>query len=141
MMVLFCVPARPNPAVQRNRSANRAFRPFETDPEALMTIKGTKHKLHEKDHAAKHESDFRVTARRNKLFGLWLAEMMGLPAGEHEAYAKKVVSADLEEPGDEDVLRKVEADLQERNVTISREELVRKLNTLSAEARVQLQAG
>lgn len=105
-----------------------------------MTIKGSKHKLHEKDHAAKHEVDFRVTARRNKLFGLWLAEEMGLPEGEHEAYAKQVVSADLAEPGDDDVLRKVEADLQQRNVAISREELISKLTAFNAEARAQLQS-
>jgi hypothetical protein len=43
---------------------------------------------------------FQVTARRNRLFGLWAAVRLGLPAGEEaEAYAKTVVAADFEAPG------------------------------------------
>jgi hypothetical protein len=61
-----------------------------------------KGKLHERDHSYKHEKDFRVAARRNKLLGLWAAELMNIRGAEAEAYAKQVVSADLDEPGDED---------------------------------------
>ena len=44
---------------------------------------------------------FRIGARRNRLFGLWAATRLGLTAGEAaEAYAKTVVAADFEEPGD-----------------------------------------
>ena len=60
---------------------------------------------------------FRVTARRNRLFGLWAAVRLGLPAGEEaEAYAKTVVAADFEAPGDADVIEKVRADLEEKGV-------------------------
>ena len=50
---------------------------------------------------------FKVMARRNKLLGLWAAELMDLHGAEAEAYAKTVVLSDLEEPGDDDVFRKV----------------------------------
>ena len=46
---------------------------------------------------------FRVTARRNRLFGLWVAGRLGLPAEEANAYAMMVVEADLKAPGDSDV--------------------------------------
>jgi hypothetical protein len=54
---------------------------------------------------------FKIMARRNKLLGLWAAGEMGLSGDKADAYAKAVVAADFEEPGDEDVFRKVRADL------------------------------
>lgn len=57
------------------------------------------------------ELRFKVMARRNKLLGLWAAGQKGLSGAAADAYAKEVVAADFEEPGDEDVFRKVRADL------------------------------
>ncbi|MFC2968360.1 DUF1476 domain-containing protein [Acidimangrovimonas pyrenivorans] len=57
------------------------------------------------------EMQFRAEARRNKLLGLWAAEMMGLTGKEAGDYALTVVKADFTEPGHEDVVRKVAADL------------------------------
>ena len=57
------------------------------------------------------EMQFKAEARRNKLLGLWAAEKMGLTSDAADAYAKTVVIADLQEVGDEDVYRKVSADL------------------------------
>jgi hypothetical protein len=54
---------------------------------------------------------FRAEARRNKLLGLWAAELMGKSGDDAAAYAKEVVAADFEEAGDEDVYRKVAGDL------------------------------
>lgn len=61
-------------------------------------------------------TEFKVMARRNKLLGLWAADLMDLHDEEAEAYAKTVVIADLEEAGDDDVFRKVRADLDKANV-------------------------
>ncbi len=61
-------------------------------------------------------TEFKVMARRNKLLGLWAAELMDLHDEEAEAYAKTVVLSDLEEPGDDDVFRKVRADLDKAGV-------------------------
>ena len=60
-----------------------------------------------------HDSDmqFRAEARRNKLLGLWAAGLMGKSGDDAAEYAIEVVSADFEEAGDEDVVRKVAADL------------------------------
>lgn len=61
-------------------------------------------------------AEFKVMARRNKLLGLWAAELMDLHGDDAEAYAKSVVLSDLEEPGDHDVFRKVRADLEKAGV-------------------------
>jgi hypothetical protein len=57
------------------------------------------------------EMQFKAVARRNKLVGLWAAELMGKSGDEAAEYAKSVVLADFEEAGHEDVVRKVEGDL------------------------------
>ncbi len=56
-------------------------------------------------------TQFKVAARRDKLIGLWAAEKLGLDGDEAAAYAKLVILSDLEEAGDEDVMRKLVADL------------------------------
>lgn len=61
--------------------------------------------------ARDEEVQFKITARRNRLVGMWAAEKMGLSDVEAEAYAKDVVRADFEEAGDEDVVRKLLGDL------------------------------
>lgn len=105
-----------------------------------MAYEKSKGKLHEKDHTHRDEKDFRVTARRNKLLGLWAADLMNLRAPESEAYAKQVVSADLDEPGDDDVLRKVLNDFAKHGITLTREDVRKKMDELLAEARHQLSA-
>ena len=85
------------------------------------------------------ELRFRVTARRNRLFGLWVAKWLGLLAGEEaEAYAKTVVAADFEVPGDADVIEKVRTDLVKAGVAVTERELRAELERAAAEARRQL---
>jgi hypothetical protein len=64
----------------------------------------------EAKYALDQETLFKVLARRNKLLGLWAADLMGLMGDDAEAYAKTVVLSDLEEAGEEDVFRKVRGD-------------------------------
>ena len=70
----------------------------------------------EAKYAMDEATEFKVMARRNKLLGLWAAELMDLHGEEADAYAKTVVLSDLEEPGDEDVFRKVRGDLEKAGV-------------------------
>ena len=83
-------------------------------------------------------TEFRVMARRNKLAGLWAAKLLGFADAEAETYAKTIVQADFEEAGDEDVIRKLVADLQ---ATDTSEATIREaLSALLAEARAQIEA-
>lgn len=96
----------------------------------------------EKSFEAKHKMDeemlFKAQSRRNKLVGLWAAEKMGMSGAEVEAYAKTVVIADLEEPGDEDVIRKVMADFQTHGADVSEDELRVELERQMSVAMEQL---
>ncbi|MEM9523147.1 MAG: DUF1476 domain-containing protein [Pseudomonadota bacterium] len=81
------------------------------------------------------EMQFKAEARRNKLLGLWAAELMGKTGEEAEAYAKDVIRSDFEEAGDEDVFRKVSGDLGAR----ADEATIRaKMTALMGVAKVQL---
>lgn len=81
----------------------------------------------EKSFEAKHKLDeelrFKAEVRRDKLVGLWAAAKMGLTGGEAEAYAKAVVVSDMDEPGVNDMVRKVMADFAERGVKVAESEL------------------
>jgi hypothetical protein len=82
---------------------------------------------------------FRVTARRNRLFGLWVAGRMGVPEGQAaEDYAKTVVAADLQAPGDADVIQKVRTDLAGKGVNLTEAELRTELTRAATEARRQI---
>ncbi|OYX25598.1 MAG: aldolase [Rhodobacterales bacterium 32-66-7] len=81
------------------------------------------------------EMQFRAEARRNKLAGLWAAGLMGKSDDEAAAYAMDVVSADFEEAGNEDVVRKLVADLAGK---ASADEVRAKLAELLPVAKAQL---
>ena len=55
-------------------------------------------------------------------------------------YAKEVVMADFEEAGDEDVFRKVRGDFDAAGVSISDEDIRKKMKELLAEAVDQIQS-
>jgi hypothetical protein len=84
-----------------------------------------------------------LVARRNILTGLWAAKVLGLPAETHAAYAWSVHFADFEEPGDEDVLAKLSADMKRRGVQVSYRRLRRELkeNELRAFFQIALVGG
>lgn len=83
-------------------------------------------------------TEFKVMARRNKLLGLWAAELMGVSGDEAETYAKTVVMSDLEEPGDEDVFRKVRGDLDKSPADVSDQRLREQMAELLPIARDQM---
>jgi hypothetical protein len=84
------------------------------------------------------ELDFKVNARRNKLLGLWAAQELGIPAGEQDAYAKSVVMADFEKPGDDDVVQKVLGDFKRKGVEMTEHRLRKHMTELREAARQQV---
>jgi hypothetical protein len=87
------------------------------------------------------ELQFKVTARRNKLLGLWAAEKMGLTGEAAESYAKEVVAADFEKPGEEDVVDKLKADFAAKNVAVTDAQLRDELRRLLDVAKDQIAKG
>jgi hypothetical protein len=89
----------------------------------------------ENKYAHDAEMQFKADARRNKLLGLWAADLMGKSGEEAAAYAVEVVKSDFEEAGDEDVYRKVSGDLGD----LADEPTIRtKMIELMAQAKAQL---
>ncbi len=81
------------------------------------------------------EMQFKAEARRNKLLGLWAAELLGKSGDDAAAYATEVVKSDFEEAGDEDVFRKLAGDLGD----LATEEVLRaKMKELSVVAKEQI---
>ena len=88
----------------------------------------------EKQFAHDEALKFKASARRNKLLGLWAAEKLGLSGAQAEAYAKEVVLADFEEPGDDDVLRKIRRDFDAKGINQSDQQIRRTMDELMATA-------
>ncbi|TAK47785.1 MAG: DUF1476 domain-containing protein [Xanthobacteraceae bacterium] len=106
-----------------------------------MTTFDKREESFEKKFAHDAELKFKAEARRDKLLGLWAAEKLGISGAEAEAYAKAVVAADFEEPGTDDVVRKVRADFDAKGVAISDLEIRTKLDEMFAVAVAQVKAG
>lgn len=85
-----------------------------------------------------NELRFKVTNRRNKLLGYWAANKLGKTGEAREAYAKSVVLSDFEEPGDEDVIRKVLTDFDATGTPIAKQELVSQMEALMPVAMEQI---
>lgn len=89
----------------------------------------------ESKYAHDAEMQFRAEARRNKLLGLWAADLLGKEGDAAVEYAREVIAADFEEAGDEDVYRKVFGDVGDR----ADEATIRaKMAELMIEAKAQL---
>ncbi len=94
------------------------------------------------DHDARFADDaeraFRITARRNRLLGLWAGEKLGLTEAEADSYARALVHADFEGAGDEDVIRKLIGDLLKAGVETRDIEIREMLSRMAGEARAQI---
>ncbi|QRZ15341.1 DUF1476 domain-containing protein [Paracoccus methylovorus] len=76
-----------------------------------MTTFDDRERAHEAKFAHDAELNFKAEARRNRLLGEWAAGLLGKTGDDARAYALTVVKSDFDEPGDDDVLRKLTSDL------------------------------
>ena len=89
--------------------------------------------------ALDQEQEFKAIARRNRLLGEWAADKMGLAVDSRADYARAVVKSDFEQPGEEDVFRKVMQDLEGSGLGVRESEVRSKMDELMAVARDQTQ--
>ena len=90
-------------------------------------------KSFEKKFAHDEELQFKVSARRNKYLGQWASQILGYNQDQEKEYIQSVIKADFAEAGDEDVFRKVKADLKDHN--ISDEDIRKKMDELNEKAK------
>jgi len=100
-----------------------------------MTSMTDRERSFEAQFARDAELQFRVMARRDRLFGLWVAAGLGIAGEAADDYARAMVKADFAEPGDEDVVRKAVHDLGDR---ASEYDIRRALADIGVEARKQI---
>jgi hypothetical protein len=105
-----------------------------------MTSFEDREKGFERKFAHDEELKFRATARRNRLLGLWAAEQMGIAGDDAQAYAREVIKADLAEPGEEDLFRKLRGDFDAKGVDVSDHQIRRQMTELLGEAVNQLES-
>ena len=106
-----------------------------------MTTFDDREQAFENKFAHDQELEFKAAARRNRMLGLWAASLMGLEGARSEQYASAVVKSDLEQPGDEDVLRKVWKDLTASGAKVTEGAVRAKMEELLAIARDQIKSG
>ncbi|WP_264213356.1 DUF1476 domain-containing protein [Leisingera thetidis] len=100
-----------------------------------MTTFDEREQAFEAKFAHDEEMQFKARARRNKLLGLWAAELLGKSGLAADDYARSIVAADLEEAGHEDVVRKLTGDL---GIQASEEQIRRKLLELMPQAQAEI---
>ena len=92
----------------------------------------------ERKFAHDKELEFKVLSRRNKLLGLWAADLLGYTGDQATEYAFSVVKSELEEEGSEDVFRKVRGDFDEAGVEQSDHQIRRQMDELLVKAKSQV---
>jgi hypothetical protein len=103
-----------------------------------MTTFDERESAFETKFARDQEMQFRVHARRNRLLGLWAAELMGLTAVEADGYARDLIRSDFETIGDDDILRKLLGDFTSAGVEIDEAAIRAQLDLKMVDARRQL---
>lgn len=103
-----------------------------------MTTFDDRLKASEQKYKMDQETEFKITARRNKLLGLWVAKQLGWNSKKSEEYATAVVMADFQKPGDDDVVEKILADCKQYKLSISEATLRKQMQDLKQLAKQQI---
>ena len=90
-------------------------------------------KSFEKKFAKDEELQFKIASKRNKYLGQWVSGKLGYNSEQEKEYILSVIKADFHEAGDEDVFRKIKADLKDQNV--SDEDIRKKMDELNEKAK------
>ena len=98
-----------------------------------MSTFNEREKSFEKKFAHDEELQFKVSARKNKYLGQWASQILGYDQEKEKEYIQSVIKSDFEEAGDEDVFRKLKADLKDQGV--SDEEIRNKMKELDEKAK------
>ena len=90
-------------------------------------------KSFEKKFVRDKELQFKIDAKRNKYLGQWASKKLGYNAEQEKEYIQSVIKADFQEAGDEDVFRKIKADLKEQNIPDN--DIRKKMDELTEKAK------
>ncbi len=111
---------------------------YKQEGQKIMTTFDGREKAAEQKYKMDQETEFKITARRNKLLGLWVAKQLGWNSKKSEEYATAVVMADFQKPGDDDVIEKVMADCKQYKLSMSESALRKQMQDLRQLAKQQV---
>jgi hypothetical protein len=103
-----------------------------------MTTFDTREKEFEARFKHDQELQFKITARRNLLLGLWGAHQLGLLGDAAQAYAQKIVEAQLQPGGNRNVVDKLAADLGAKDPTLTTARIRFELEHFAEQAKRQV---
>ena len=103
-----------------------------------MTTFDEREKAFEKKFEHDQELQFKASARRNKMLGLWAAGLMGKTGAAAEEYAKQLVVADMEKPGHRDVVERLVKDLAAAGKPTEDHTIRKQSERLMVEAKAQI---
>ena len=92
-------------------------------------------KAFEEKYLHDEELYFRLIARRNHLFGLWVSGLLGYYGDKAEHYVEEVILTDVQKTHQEDVLHKVLKDLKKAKIEMSEHRVRKELENCWATAR------
>lgn len=92
-------------------------------------------KAFEEKYLHDEELFFRLIARRNHLFGLWAAGLLGYYGEKAERYVEEVILTDVQKTHHEDVLHKVLKDLKKAKINMSKHRVHKELEMAWETAR------
>ena len=92
-------------------------------------------KSFEKKFVHDQEMQFKIYAKRNKYLGEWVAKKLGKNNEETQQYIQELIKADLEEPGDQDVFRKIKNDFKNKKILIEDSEITKNMNLFLEHAK------
>lgn len=106
-----------------------------------MSILEERERAFETKFAHDQEVHFRTIVQRNRLLGQWVARLIGLHDADAENYAAKLVSASIERPNIQDLIQRVDNDLEANGHDVPRRALQQKLDELTQLAHDQIYQG
>ena len=81
---------------------------------------------------------FKVNTRAVRLLGLWAAEQLGMSGADAEAYAEEVVDSDFDEPGVQDVIRKLQKDFSAKGMDMTDHHLENRYNVYLEDVKKEM---
>jgi hypothetical protein len=113
--------------------------PQRAQPERLkMTTFDGREQAYEHKFEHDEELKFKARARKNKMLGLWAAGLIGKTGEAAESYARDIVMADFEKPGDHDVVHTLMHDLAAAGKSTDERTIRRQGERFMAEAMKQV---
>ncbi|MBY0354120.1 MAG: DUF1476 domain-containing protein [Rickettsiales bacterium] len=103
-----------------------------------MTTFDKREKAFEDKHAHDLELQFKVTARRNKLLGVWAAQKLGMNDADAQLFSDEVVLSDFQQAGDDDVLAKIHDAFINGGISIDEDTIRTHMQNLLIDAKEQL---